>query len=357
MALASAPGSNSALTALSTNDGTFNLENGAVVTTTVGLTNANGAAIDVDSISGTGGSRLTIGGTLTNFGTITIGNINLSAPTIVEVLELADSAAIDLIGEVSVQAKLDVVAPPPATILGGTLIELENDALLEYGAIVGIDGGAELYLDGAKARVALAAATGSNSALTAFQSNAGTLRLDGGTVVSTVTALSNTGTVEIDDSGGGSRLTTGGTLTNSARHLTIGNSSLNAATIVRSGGLSNTGTISLTGALLVQATLDAAGAAPGTLTGVNNLTNDALLEYGSGAITGIGSGATLYLDGAKSRVALASATLSNSALTTLGSNLGTLRLDGGAVVSTTPTTSFANSGLIEVDDAGAAAAG
>ena len=144
VALASAPGSNSALTALSTNDGTFNLENGAVVTTTVGLTNANGAAIDVDSISGTGGSRLTIGGTLTNFGTITIGNINLSAPTIVEVLELADSAAIDLIGGVSVQAKLDVVAPPPATILGGTLIELENDALLEYGAIVGIDGGAEL---------------------------------------------------------------------------------------------------------------------------------------------------------------------------------------------------------------------
>ena len=124
--------------------------------------------------------------------------------------------------------------------------------------------------------------------------------------------------------------------------IKIGNAALSAPTIVKAAGLSNTGTINLTGAPSVQATLDIAGAAPTTLIGVNNLTNDALLEYGSGAISGIGSGATLYLDGAKSRVALASATGGNSALTTLASNAGTLRLDAGALVHT--TAALSNSG-------------
>jgi hypothetical protein len=208
-----------------------------------------------------------------------------------------------------------------------------------------------LYLDGAEARVALASATDGNSALTMLAGNLGTLRLDGGAVVSTTVDFANSGLVEIDDAGGGSWLTIGGTLTNSAvgpDGIDVGNANLSAATVVEAAAFANTGEINLTGARSVQATLDITGAAPVTLTGVNNLVNDALLEYGKGPVTAIGSGATLYLDGAEARVALASAAGSNSALTMLASIAGTLRPDGGAVVGT--TASLSNTGLVEVDD-------
>jgi len=69
--------SNSALTTLASNAGNFYLEEGATLTTTVGLTNSNDLRLDL--FFGQGGSSLTVGGTLTNTDLITIGNTGLDA--------------------------------------------------------------------------------------------------------------------------------------------------------------------------------------------------------------------------------------------------------------------------------------
>jgi hypothetical protein len=57
------------------------------------------------------------------------------------------------------------------------------------------------------------------------------------------------------------------------------------------------------------------------------------LEFGSGHITGIATNSELSLDGAQSRVALCTATTTNSALTLLG-NSGLLDLENLAAVTT-----------------------
>jgi len=105
-------------------------------------------------------------------------------------------------------------------------------------------------------------------------------------------AFGNTDFVSIDAGfgGGSSALTVGGTLTNSGS-FDIGNVDLGKALTVTAAGLANTGTISLTGGVATLATLDIAAAAPATLTGSFNLTGDALLEFKSGGITAIGTGA------------------------------------------------------------------
>ena len=352
VALASATGSNSALTNLKGNAGTFDLENGAVVTIAGSFTNTG--LSEVDTGSGAGGSSLKIGTTLTNSAIISpnglkIGNTILSAATLVEATGLVNTGLTDLTGALSVQATLDIGAAATPTLMGDFF--LANDALLEFssGAITGIGTGAELSLDGAGSRVALASADGSNSAITKLATNLGTLVLNGGAEVVTAVGFANGNLVEVDDAGGGSSLTIGGSMTNTG-HIVIGNTLLAGATNVAAKELQNTGEIDLVGAPLVQATLDIAAAAPSTLTGIDNLGNDALFEYGSGAITAIGSGAQLSLNGAHARVALASGSGSNSALRRLASNAGTLRLENGGVIST--TTDFLNAGILEVDDIG-----
>ena len=88
-------------------------------------------------------------------------------------------------------------------------------------------------------------------------------------------------------------------------------------------GLSNTGTIELTGGAATMATLDITAAAPATLGGTFDLSGDALLEFASGGITAIGAGC-IFLNGAKSLVALSTALTTDSALTGLASNSGTV---------------------------------
>ena len=142
-------------------------------------------------------------------------------------------------------------------------------------------------------------------------------------------------------------LANSGTLSNSGT-IEIGNANLTAATTVSVDGLSNTGTIDLTGSATVQASLLVEPAAPTTLTGKYFLSGDAELGFETGGITAIGNSAELSLTGAKARVALGSAPHSNSVLTQLGSNVGTLRLENGASFNT--TVDFLNNGVIDVDD-------
>ncbi len=175
--------------------------------------------------------------------------------------------------------------------------------------------------------------------------------LTGGTAAATLKvtgAFGNTDLVEIDAGfgGGGSILTIGGTLTNSGLFY-VGNTGLAKATTVTAAGLSNTGTITLTGGAATPATLDITVAAPATWTGTADLAGDALLEYKSGGITAIGSGASLSLNGAKSLVALSTALTTDSALTGLASNAGTFVLENGAALTT--TVGLTNSDFVEVD--------
>jgi hypothetical protein len=89
------------------------------------------------------------------------------------------------------------------------------------------------------------------------------------------------------------------------------------------------------------------------LTGTYELIGDTLLSFGSGGITAIGYGALLDLDdrcGGNARVALAGSTTSNSALTGLTRNDGSLYLREGD--SLTTNVSLANTGNIYLDDQG-----
>ncbi len=149
--------------------------------------------------------------------------------------------------------------------------------------------------------------------------------------VNSLTISDPSAVLAIDTIGGNSRVALTGSLSNSGR-IEIGNSTLSQATMVSVVGFSNTGEIDLTGSASVQASLLVEPAAPATLSGKFFLTGDALLAFESGAITAIGNNAELSLTGAKARMALGSALGTNSALTQLGGNVGTLRLEGGAVV-------------------------
>ena len=89
------------------------------------------------------------------------------------------------------------------------------------------------------------------------------------------------------------------------------------------------------------------GAAPATLNGTYSLVGNALLEFGSLGVTAIGSGASLTLNGPKALVALSSGLTSNSALSGLASNAGTVILENGAALAT--TVALDNTGIAYVD--------
>ena len=360
---------NSALVGLATNAGTFDLSNGASVTTTGGLTNSGTTNLDNTNF-GNGGSSLTLGGKLTNDGTFNIGNTGLSAPTTVTTTGLTNfvnttAGTINLNGNTTTLAELDVTAAAgfgTAGILSGT-VNLTNDSMIQFasGQITGITANSQLYLNSASAQVNDAGVAG-NSALVGLATNAGTFDLSNGASVTTTGGLTNSGTTNLDNTNfgnGGSSLTLGGKLTNDGT-FNIGNTGLSAPTTVTATGLTNfvnttAGTININGGTTNLAELNVGGAASfgrpgGLLVGTVNLTNDALLQFGSGEVTSITAGSQLYLDGPNAYVADAGATTSNSALTGLTGNAGTFDIRNG--VSVTTTAAFNNSGTTNLDDNG-----
>src|SRR5437764_9761340 len=64
----------------------------------VNLTNNGTFNIDTDSFLGEGGSTVTVGGTLSNTTTLSIGNNNLSAPTTVTAAGLNNTGTVNLAG-------------------------------------------------------------------------------------------------------------------------------------------------------------------------------------------------------------------------------------------------------------------
>ena len=232
------------------------------------------------------------------------------------------------------------------------MFDLKGDSAIEFksGEITSLAAHAQLHLNGNDdAFIEDSTAPGSNSALTGLASiGAGAiLGLHNKAAVSTSGALANDGTVRLDagPGDGGSSLTVGGTLTNSAvgrfeGSLDVGNATLSASDSVTAAALDNSrlGDIVLQGSGANQALLDVTSGAAGfgtagVLSGYVQLLNDSAIEFASGEITSLAGWLTLTGNDAfiEDRTALGS----NSALTGLADVTGSLYLEDGASVSTT----------------------
>jgi hypothetical protein len=322
----------------------------------------NTGFIGVDGPSGGSGSSLTVGGTLTNSGAgaiLDIGNPALTASSMVTATGLSNSGAISLAGNGAAQAGLNITgAPAPATWTGTA--NLSGNALLQFAGtsqIGAIGSGAQISLTGPQAFVAAAGInTTSNSALTGLSSNAGSFFLQSGASLTTIgVGLANTGSVRVDQSGGGgSSLTIGGALILSGlgESLQIGNAGLTASSTVEATSLSNAGTIVLVGNGAAHAELNIAGALTNT--------GDVLVDgpsVGSGG-SSLMVGGTLTNSGAGAILDIGNPALTaSSTVTATGlSNSGTINLAGNTSVHANQATvtvngQASNAGTINIPSA------
>ena len=338
--------SDSAIAALAEIDGTLRVLNGNTVALAGNVTETGFLDVDGDGFTSEGGSAVTIAGTLTNTGQIVVGpgTNGLSANTTLTVGGLAGNGSIGIHGSYGAspfQATVDVLSAAPGTLAANT--DIDGDGLLEYasGQIGTIAASATLLLNGVDARIADAADTSSNSAITGLTEIDGTARLINGSVVSTASDLLVTGLLDIDGDGdateGGSSVTVAGTLTDTG-NVTVGpnNGLLTAATTLTVGGLAGAGAVNINGGNGTApqlATVNVLAAAPASFTNNAMLIGDALLAFTGGQIGTIAANASISLSGNTARVADVGSTTTNSALTGLTEVDGTLRLVFGSAVA------------------------
>jgi len=338
--------------ATSTSTGVLVLGGDATLTTTA-FTNYGTADVDVGGDFG--GSVVTFGRTLTNDGTLNIGNTGLGASTIVNATTLVNQGALWLQGNASSvttdKASL-ILSGAAASSLTGT-VTVAGDATLQFGSggITTVGAGAVLSLAGAGAKVLTGG--GASSALSGLTANEGMLYVQGdtgygagGATLTTTKAFANYDGTYVDNTyngDGGSAVTFGGKLTNDGT-FDIGNTGLSALTSVKATTLVNNSTLTLQGnassGTIDKASLVLSGAAASTSTGTLQVSGDATLEFGSGGITTIGAGASLELDGSDAQILTSGG--ASSALSGLTANDGTLALEGdngygagGATLTTT----------------------
>ena len=379
------------------NAGTVNLighASGAVMTVGGNFINTGTLGVDdYDFFFNSGGSTLNIAGTLTNSGSLAIGNLPFGgsiAPATVTAQSLDSTGTIVINGTAAGKGTLNITGGAAPTTLTSH-IEVNGNALLEFasGGIIAVAGGGDLIVNGATAFVADASNTTSDSALTGLSSNAGTAEFDngaaltitpaGGTFInsgsfsligngssegvtegpqvgSAVTVAGNfvnSGTLNVDSywffrNSGGSTLTINGTLTNSGT-LAIGNLPFGGSTApatLTAQSLDSSGTIVVDGTAAAKGTLDiTAGAAPVTLTSKIEVNGNALLEFASGGITAVAGSGDLIVNGTTAFIADAASATSESALTGLSTNAGTVEFDNGATLTITPAGgTFTNTG-------------
>jgi hypothetical protein len=294
------------------NGGNLELNSGMAAAVTLKDAGAFGNTdfAEIDAGLGAGGSILTIGGTLTNSGTIEIGNTSLTKATTVTAAGLANTGTIDLTGGAATKATLDITTAAPATLAG--TYNLSGDALLEFasGGITAIGTGGDLSLNGTAALVALSTALTTDSALTGLASNTGTFSLENGASLTTTVAFANSATTEVDyfGSNGGSSLTIGGALTNNSfDSIYIGNSGITAATKVTAASLTDNGSINISGG---------SGADTGTLALAGASSDAGSITVNTGGVLALGN--TLTVSGS---LILDGGTVSGGALATSGSGV------------------------------------
>jgi hypothetical protein len=325
MELSSAPGSNSALAGLKTiaSNAYLWLNAGASVTTTGPLTNTGDVALN-----------------LTNFG-----------------------------GAVSPVTVLNVGGAAPSTLVGDyELYGSTNGAALEYagGGITQIGdrstSGGQLTITGPNAYVELSSATGSNSALTPLKTIAsnGQLNLDDGALVNTTGTLTNDGNIDVNAPTTGDAvvyqrpstlslggdLTNGGSVTLGQEHgsavLTVkgnltntpgGHLELDGAQLSVSGGVNNSGTITVS-----PSTLGPSGVESSSFINSGTLTVGAAGASENASSLTVGSGGTYTQTAGSTRV---SGTLMAPSVNITGGKLfGRGTIDGNVV----------NSGTVSAED-------
>jgi autotransporter family porin len=352
---------NSALMGLSQVNGFLALDSGAVLATGA-LTVGGTMEVDYNNVlGGFGGSRVSVGGTLTVNGTVDLGSYYLTTPDSILAQALTLNGSLNINGsEAAAERSLLYVTAGAAGFNGaGALkgdVKLTGDASVVFvsGSISSIFAGGSLSLDGTTALVADAAAQNANSALSGLDSIAGDLEIDDGAKITTTLAMSNFGDIDVDTDGdGGSYLKIGGALANIGE-VNLGNSGMTAAGTVITTALNNTGSISITGGataaglMLLDVTTGTATFRNGpNLVGDISLSGEARIEFVSGAITAISSGNYLSLSGANAVISDSATPASNSALAGLASVGGTLALNDGAAITTTG--SLTNTNSIDID--------
>ena len=323
----------------------------------------NSGELRVDRKGGAGRTILNIGGTLTNSGSLRIGNATLSVPDTVTAASLDNMGGeIRLLGSSANQALLDVTGSAgfgTAGVLSGH-VRLTGDSAIEFasGEITSLAAKAQLHLNGNDAFIEDSTALGSNSALTGLASIGANaiFDLENGASVSTTGALANDGSVYLDgySGDGGSSLTVAGALTNSGG-LVIGNRFLSASDKVTAAALDNTGDIfsSPATAFFNQALLDVTAGSAGFSAIAGVLSGDVATlrrqrdRVHERADHTIAASSELTLSGNNAFVEDSTALGSNSALAGLAEIAGSLYLVNGASVSTTGA--LTNSGLLDVD--------
>jgi hypothetical protein len=147
---------------------------------------------------------------------------------------------------------------------------------------------------------------------------------------------------------GGSTLSIGGALTNTGE-IEMGNAWSGASDKLTAGALSNSGSINLEFLALLDVTTGVAGfGTAGTLTGSVTVRTASAIEFPSGQISTIATGASLQLNANDGSAFIEDSTAlgSNSALTGLTDIAGSLFLDGDVSVSTTG--SVTDSGSVDL---------
>jgi hypothetical protein len=152
---------------------------------------------DYDFFFSSGGSTLTISGTLTNTGYLQLGNdyrgsVDTTAPVTLTTHALNNTGSILLEGRSGAQATLNVTAgAAPSTLTGS--IHLRGTSLLEFasGGIGTVAASGSVIVEGANSFVADSGQTSSDSALTGLSSNAGRVEFDNGSTL-TITPVGGT---------------------------------------------------------------------------------------------------------------------------------------------------------------------
>jgi Tfp pilus assembly major pilin PilA len=207
-----ATSSDSALTGLTSVAGDFELQRGAAMTLSGGLT--LGGSLNIDTIGGAAGSQLGVSGDLTNSGTVNVGTgfnrdggstVTISGnllnsgtlnihddtanATVVTANALTTVGTINLVGDEfddgTGAAELILTSGAAPSTLSST-VTLFGPSLLEFasGGISSIAASGKLIVGGGQAFVADSGATSSDSALTGLTSVAGDFELQHGAALS-----------------------------------------------------------------------------------------------------------------------------------------------------------------------------
>jgi len=295
VALSTALTADSALTGLASNAGTFTLENGASLTTTVGLTNSS--TMEVDYYGSSGGSKLTVGGTLTNNATLYVGNPSLTQATTVTANALANTSGITLNGGAG--ANTATLTATGASTDSGYIYD-DGGGVLALGNTLTVSG--SLYLEGGTVSGGTLATSGSGvmetfgsgtlSAVTigagsTFTAGAGNTLIVKGITVSG--SLNGSGSATLDFANTGTD-----SLTNVSGFTTIGlaNGAANTQTLATANFTGTAGVITVND-----------GNSGNTVSGSTLTSGDAIVVHaGTGAdvLSGGAGNDVFYADGATS---------------------------------------------------------